>query len=469
MATDEDRKLFKNYFNDMQIAVISELTSDEKRAFGFTGVDGYPVRMKKDQAEKALALARQALNGRLKYAVTEFSAAAKRIQQQGLEEAQEAQIQTEGETTVVINEKQEETSKAIIVPAGAEPLLISTADLAELAGAITKSIGTPLHLMIEEATESAIEYQNITDGPSYIKACEHRKKLRALIATMGDLNDAGRMRVRVTMAIVDAAGQKIAIATETTIGTRSVADLYGPLSTMLDKLHKATTQGRSLVTDQIESCRKLLERAALAWEDQQESARKELERLQALKQAQIARTDTAKHWIQQLVGHGYSLEACQALLDHSLEEVTDQEVKTLESLLRDKLVEEETAKQKKELAEAIETAKGLDMPEVVKELETQANAPIVVEAPPPPPPSRPALSTVAQTQTPKAKGQGRSTHYTIQIDYPDQIPAKDLLPPDDKLYDPEAYVRLRARARAEGMSLKVPGITVIPEAKLTQR
>ena len=448
MAIDELPNSFKQYFNNAQLDVISQLTNDERRAFGFTGADGYAARMKRDQAEKAIGLARQRLNGRQRQA--------------------ELQIQTEGETTVA-NANQEETTKMAIVPAGQEPLLISTADLAELAGAITKSIGMPLHIMIYEAIEKAIDYQNVTDGPSYITACEHRKKLRSLIATKGDLNDAGRMRVRVTMAVMDAAGQKIAIATETTIGSRSVEDLYGPLSTMLDKLHKATTQGRSLVSDQIEAARKLLERAALAWEDEQDRQKKELERLEALKQAQCVRTDAAKHWIEQLVGHGYSLGACQALLDHPLDEVTEQEVKTLESLLRDKLVEEETAKQKRELDEAIETAKGLDMPEVVAELETQANAPVVVAAPPQPPPLRPVFSTVAQSQAPKPKGQGRATHYTIQINCPDLIPAKELLPPDDKLYDPEAYVRLRARARAEGMSLKVPGITVIPESKLTQR
>jgi hypothetical protein len=123
MEIDDLSTRFKGYFNDVQLAVIKQLTDDERRAFGFMMGDGRPARMKRDQLDKALALGRQVLNGRLKSAAAELPAAAGRIQQQGLEEAQ---IQTEGEITVA-NGTQEEQGKVTIVPAGQEPLLISTA------------------------------------------------------------------------------------------------------------------------------------------------------------------------------------------------------------------------------------------------------------------------------------------------------------------------------------------------------
>jgi hypothetical protein len=346
--------------------------------------------------------------------------------------------------------------------------VITSGALADLASAITQSVGTALHETIDAAIEQAIDYQTITDGQSYTQASEHRKTLKGLITMKGDPSDPGRLRVRITMGIMDDAGQRIAVAAETTIGTKSVDDLYGPLSTLLDKLHKATTQGRAEVSGRIEATRNLLERAILTWDDEQRARKQEAERLDKLRQEQEGRTEAARHWIRQLCEHGEKVESCQTLLSHPLEEVTAQDVRALEMRLREKLLEEETKNQERELAEAIETAKSLDMPDVVKELEEQKSAPVVIEAPPPPP-ARAIAPAVAQAQTPKVTGQGRRTLYTIRIDNPYDIPAAWLLPQDDNLYDPDSYPRLRAAARAQNMQLKVAGVTVIPEPKLTQR
>ena len=450
------------YWGSVQMALLSRLSDDDLRAFGFINADGLPMHMNRSIADKAISLVHQ------------------KLEQRERQTTPAATIQGETPVAKTVKEKNRtekvETLPAVVVaPVGPQPIVITSGALAELANAITESVGTALHETIDTAIEQAIDYQTITDGQSYTKASEHRKALRGLITTKGDPTEPGRLRVRVTMGIMDEAGQRVAVAAETTIGTKSVDDLYAPLSALLDKLHKATTQGRSEVSGRIEAARSLLERAILTWDDEQRARKQEAERLETLRQEQAVRTEAARHWINQLCEHGEKLESCQALLSHPLDEVTAPEVRALEMRLREKLMEEEKEKQE-ELAEAIETAKTLDMPfgfinDVVKELEEQKAAPVVIEAPPPPPPLPPRMvaPAVAQAQTPKISGQGRTTHYTLRIDNPHEIPAAWLLPQNDKMYDPDSYPRLRAEARLQGMQLKVPGVTVIPEPKLTQR
>lgn len=111
------------------------------------------------------------------------------------------------------------------------------------------------------------------------------------------------------------------------------------------------------------------------------------------------------------------------------------------------------------------------MAEVAAELRDEATQPVAVEVPPPAPPARimPPPPSVAQTTTPKVKGVGRRPVFDIKITNPSEIPAQWLLPPDGKLYDPEAYPRLRAAARGQGNQLVVPGVEVVSESKLSQR
>jgi hypothetical protein len=349
-------------------------------------------------------------------------------------------------------------------------IVITSGALGELANAITQSVGAVLHEKVKVEVEKAEQYRTVADAEQYTAAANLRKNLKGLITTVGDPSAPGRLRVRISLGIMDGTGQKIAVAAETTVGTASVNDLYNPLAGLLDKLHKATTSGREALAADIEAARKLLESAILTWDQEQQRKRQEEERRAREKQEQDDRKRRATHWIEQLCEHGYSLETCAALLDHPIDQVTESEVNSLYELLTDVMQKEEKARQEKELKEAIETAQQLGMQSVVDELKGEASKPVVVAAPPPPPPPAAApVATVAQSATPKVSGMGQTTRYALRIINPNMIPANWLLPPEAKLYDPEAYPRLRAAARSQGTSLKVDGVEVIPESKLTQR
>jgi hypothetical protein len=382
--------------------------------------------------------------------------------------------ESKGETQMAKAEVQENRITDIVRAEPAEvagPIVITSGALGELAAAITASIGQTLHENIAVQIEKASSWQNITDATMYLGASEHRKLLRSLIAKKGEMSDPNRFRVRVSLGIMDGVGQRIAVAAETTVGTVSLDDLYGPLAGLLDKLHKATTQGRAEAAERIEMARAKLEGAVLRWQDEQERRKREAEVKQRLINEQLDRTDRAKHWMTLLVEHGYQLETLQSILDNPIDQVTDLEVNTLENLLREKLLAEEKAKQDAELAEAIQTAKNLGRQDAVEILEGKMNEPVVVAAPPPPPApvARPVSTAVAQAETPKVKGQGKQTVYDVKIDDPRAIPAEWLLPPDEHLLDPDWYPRIKKAASGQGTALKIPGITITPRQKLTQR
>jgi hypothetical protein len=124
-----------------------------------------------------------------------------------------------------------------------------------------------------------------------------------------------------------------------------------------------------------------------------------------------------------------------------------------------------------DLAAAVKQALDLGMTDVAAELKGEAVKPVAVELPPPAPPARlmPPPPSVSQSTTPKVNGVGRRQVYDIKIVNPHVIPANWLLPPDGKLYDSEAYPRLRAAARGQGNQLRVPGVEVTSESKMTQR
>jgi hypothetical protein len=67
------------------------------------------------------------------------------------------------------------------------------------------------------------------------------------------------------------------------------------------------------------------------------------------------------------------------------------------------------------------------------------------------------------------KGQCKQTVYDVKIDDPRAIPAEWLLPPDEHLLDPDWYPRIKKAASGQGTALKIPGITITPRQKLTQR
>jgi hypothetical protein len=211
----------------------------------------------------------------------------------------------------------------------------------------------------------------------------------------------------------------------------------------------------------------------LNYDDEQREKQREAERKQQLINEQNVRTDRANHWISLLMQHRVSPELIQEVVPNPVEEATDRQCNDLEELLKEVMVEEQRQKDEADRLEAIKTAKEMGLSSVVAELEAEAqkNAPVVIQAPAPPPPPvyRPSSSAVAQLATPDVKGLGRSKTYTIRIDNPNAIPAEFLLPPPNKLYDPASYPRLRAEARSKGLMMKVPGVTVVEEAKLTQR
>ena len=357
-----------------------------------------------------------------------------------------------------------------ITPQEPQPIIVTSGTLAEFASAIMQSVGAPLHESIAAGIQKADECKTISDGASYTRAGEHRRDLLKLVNDIGDQAEPGRLKVRISLGLVDASGQKVAVACETTVGTKSVSDLYNPLADLLHRMHRATTAGREELASQIQGARSILEKSILAYDDEQRRKKEEEEYRQRLIQQQTDRTQRATHWISQLCEHGYSVEACAGLLQHPLEQVSEDEVATLESLLREKLLAEEKAKQEKELEEAINTAKRLGMQDVAAELEGKAAEPVVApELPPPPPPPIAPAASVAQLQTPKVKGMGRRMNYLLVIDDPYKIPAMYLLPPDGKLRDPEAYPRLRAKLKSDGEMFKVPGCHGEPESKLTQR
>ncbi len=419
--------------------LLSQLSVAELQAFGFLDAEGKQRRIHPRKFYKALQLAHD------------------KIQQR------------KGDPTMANTE----TQQAAIVPAAEAPQMIMVAGdaLAELAGAITTSVGAPLADKVSGELAKVNNYEVVNGPEDYVKALELRKALKGLITFEPQGDSEGRLRVQVNLVLTDAKGQKIGVATETTIGTASVADFYGPLAKLTDRLHDAITSGRGLLTDQIEDARQILERAALTWDNEQRRLKAEAEERNRKVQEQITRTDAAKHWITQLIEHGFQEATVLEILDNPLETVTDLEVETLRNLLVEKLQAEEKAKQETELASAIKQAEDMGMPEVAAELRGEATKPVVVEVPPPAPPARvmPPAPSVAQTTTPRVKGVGRRPVYDIKIVDPLLIPAEWLRPPDAKLYDPEAYPRLRAAAKGQGPQLAVPGVEVTSNSKLTQR
>jgi len=276
--------------------------------------------------------------------------------------------------------------------------------------------------------------------------------------------------VILNLVIADAKGQKLGIATKTTVGMVSLDDLFGPLADMYHKLHRATTQGRNNAESAIEAVRKMLETAVLDWEAAIEKRRREEEDKQRKLNEQKARVDRADHWIKLLAAQGVTPGGVFEILGHDVATITDQEVEKLETLLREKLIQEETRKQEAELQDAIETAKSMGLSQsIIDELSQETPGVVEAPAPPPPPVFVPVRSAIAQAFVPAVKGQGSTIRYKLIIEDPMKIPAEYLLPPAKKLYDPQEYPRLRAKANLEGTRMSVPGVRVEEEKKLTQR
>ena len=366
----------------------------------------------------------------------------------------------------------EEAKQAEIIPAAeASGLVLVTGEgLADLATAIADSVGAPLVSKVEVELAKVDQYGTISTPEAYVSAVELRKALKTLITRIAD--DGGdRVRVQVQMVVTDSRGQKIGIATETTIGTASVADFYDPLTKITDRLHKAVTSGRAALCDKIEAGRALLESAALTWDNEQRRKKQEEEKRQQAIREQQERTHQAQHWIAQLIEHGFQEATMLEILDNPIESVTAAEVETLRNLLMEKMQKEAEEKEAADLAAAVKQAEDLGMTDVAAELKGEAVKPVAVELPPPAPPARlmPPPPSVSQSTTPKVKGVGRKETYDIKIVNPNLIPANWLLPMDANLYKPDAYPRLRAAARGQGKQLVVPGIEIVSESKMTQR
>ncbi len=362
--------------------------------------------------------------------------------------------------------------KAEMVPAAEAPglVMVSGEGLADLATAIADSVGAPLVSRVEGELAKVNQYRTVTTPESYVSAVELRKTLKTLTTRIAD-DGADRVRVQVQMVVTGSKGQKIGIATETTIGTASVADFYDPLTTITDRLHKAVTTGRKALCDKIEAGRKLLESSALTWDSEQRRKKEEEERRQQAIREQQERTHQAQHWIAQLIKHGFQEATMLEILDNPIESVTAAEVETLRNLLMEKMQKEVEENEAADLAAAVKQALDLGMTDVAAELKGEAVKPVAVELPPPAPPARlmPPPPSVSQSTTPKVNGVGRRQVYDIKIVNPHVIPANWLLPPDGKLYDSEAYPRRRAAARRQGNQLRVPGVEVTSESKMTQR
>lgn len=356
--------------------------------------------------------------------------------------------------------------------ADAGAIMVSPTAIGEIAAAITQGVGQRLRDRIKTELEKVGRYAEISTSEDYTAAAELRKALKKLSNEKGDVNDIGRARVRVSVAIIDGENQQLAVMTETTIGIKSAQDFYNPLAAVFDALHDAATLSRGELDEQIEAGRSTLETAILTYQQVEERKRKDAEQKERIKQEQAARVQRANHWIGQLAQLGFTRDQCLEKITGAIETVTDADVNKLSSFLTAELTRREEAKQKQEIEEAVQTARDMGMNELADELEGKKSKALptafVAPAPPPPPIFTPGPS-VAQSAVPKVKGMGGSLKPVVTIENPELIPRNFLLPREKDLYDASCYPRVMDAAKAGGARTNIPGVTVKMLPKLTQR
>ena len=446
--------------------VYQQLSSEERKAFGFDAHN--PGDYKPDQSprflraawfEKAWGMAMLKLKLGQREVQTEEPAPEEREEQ--TEMAKKSAPKQE------IVKAKEETAGIV---------LVSSEQLEDLAKEITGSVAQPLTEKLDTELTRAESLSVVDNNEKYVGARELRKSLPTLLNKEGS-EGAARLRVRLTMAIQDPAkaSRWVGVASETTIGTESAQDFFGPLARITDKLHSAVTTGRGMIEKKIKDARQRLEAGIISWEhivkarEAEENQRKEEIRKQE------ERTGRAKHWIGLLVDGGFvTLEEAQGLITNPLASVTDAEVNGLYTLLTEKMEAAERAKQERELAEAIEAAKGMGRSDLVSVLRGEANKPIAVESPaPPPPPVMAPAPIVSQSALPTVKGTGNTkTVYTFIIDDPKKIPVEWFLPEGEvDQHDPKhaAYKRIMQAVNKVGKLLVVPGIRVIEAGEKLSR
>jgi hypothetical protein len=445
--------------------VFQQLSAEGRKAFGFDAHNpgdykSYhtPRFLRAAWFEKAFGMAKQVL-------------------EQRREVQTEAPTPEEGEEQTEMakpKEPKQEIVKAKDETAGI--VLVSSEQLEDLAKEITGSVAQPLTEKLDTELTRAEFLSVVDNNEKYVGALELRKALPALLNKEGS-EGAARLRVRLTMAIQDPAkaSRWVGVASETTIGTESALDFFGPLARITDKLHSAVTTGRGMIEKKIKDARQRLEDGVLGWQRKIREEEEAEQRKQKAIREQEERTGRAKHWIGLLVDGGFvTLEEAQGLITNPLASVTDADVNGLYTLLTEKMEAEERAKQERELAEAIEAAKGMGRADLVSVLRGEANKPVAVEAPaPPPPPVMAPAPRVSQSALPTVKGTGNTkTIYAFIIDDPLKIPVEWFLPENETdRRDPKhaAYKRIMQAVNKVGKLLVIPGIRVIEAGEKLSR
>jgi len=312
------------------------------------------------------------------------------------------------------------------------------AQIVTLSQSVTAEATKPLEQRIKEAVRGITNALVLQNNREYIKAAEKRKGLLTLLK--GPTEDK-----------------------------TSVAETFGPLKRMADKLHSEICAQEKKHSAPIQMAITILGSAILRYDEEQEAARRQKEEEARREREREARIYTARHWFDQLLSYGEQIESLEALVGKSLEQLTDADVSNLEGLVRQAAGKAEEAKARKEAEEAAEQARALGHPDVAEEiLQGAANGSSVPVEPLPPPPPMPSMApVVAESTVPKVAGTGKRENWLFRVKNPDLIPRAYLMPDDP--FDAKLYPKIARVVRAMKSAINIPGIEVYAEASLVQR
>jgi hypothetical protein len=312
------------------------------------------------------------------------------------------------------------------------------AQLVTLSQSVTAEAAKPLEQRIKEAVRGITTALVLQNNREYMKAVEKRKGLITLLK--GPTEDK-----------------------------TSVAETFGPLKRMADRLHSEICAQEKKHAVPIQMAITILGSAILRYDEEQEAIRRQKEE-EARRQRELEiRIYTARYWFDQLLSYGEHVESLEALLGKPLDQLTATDVSNLESLVRQAAAKAEEAKAKKEAEEAAEQARALGHADVAAQLlEEAANAPSMPVEPLPPPPPMPSMApVVVESTVPKVAGTGKRETWLFRVKNPDLIPREYLMPDDP--FDPKSYPKIGRVVRAMKSATNIPGIEVYAEASLIQR
>jgi hypothetical protein len=311
------------------------------------------------------------------------------------------------------------------------------AQIVTLSQSVTAEATKPLEQRIKEAVRGITAALVLQNDREYVKSAERRKDLLALLK--GPTEDK-----------------------------TSVAETFGPLKRMADKLHSEICAQERKHAAPIQMAITILGSAILRYEEEQGAARRRKEEEARRERERQARIYTARHWFDQLLSYGERVESLEALLGKSIDQLTDEDVASLEELARQAAAKTEEAKARKEAEEAAEQARALGHPDVAEDiLEGAANGPSVAVEPPPPPPIPSMTLVIAESTVPKVAGTGKRENWLFRVKNPDLIPREYLMPDDP--FDAKLYPKIARVVRAMKSATNIAGIEVYAETTLVQR